>query len=460
MTTPAPDVKTRHGMSPLPLEVDAQEAMPDDEVPSVPPALADVVCQRPSLQGVLRRTHLRLAFSAVALAAASLILVAWVALRAYADDNLALLGRSLAYTVEAALVFGDRVAASEAIATIAANEDVAQVTVTDAHGMLFAVRQRPAASPWTRMERAVAEVALPGPVRLPIRHDGNIIGQIEVHGQGRQFVVFLLGGVGGMLACLAITMAVATVIAKRMHRDIVKPLHALANVAHAVRRERAFGMRVAATPIAELKALGDDFNALLDEFEGWQNHLSEQNATLTHQANHDPLTGLPNRSYFEVRLASALRDAQANGTHVAVLYLDNDRFKEINDRLGHAAGDTVLVTLAQRLREPLREGDLVARLGGDEFAVMLPGIRETANAVRIAQLMLDAMALPVPLPDGESVDTTMSIGIAVYPDHAHEAHQLLRMADVAMYRAKRAGRGVWHIADRLPDDTLGTSGQR
>jgi PleD family two-component response regulator len=87
-----------------------------------------------------------------------------------------------------------------------------------------------------------------------------------------------------------------------MHRDIVKPLRALAEVAHAVRRERAFHQRVAATPLAELKELGDDFNALLDEFEGWQNHLRAQNATLAHQANHDPLTGLPNRAYFESRL--------------------------------------------------------------------------------------------------------------------------------------------------------------
>ncbi len=405
--------------------------------------------RRPSLQGVLRRTHLRLAVSAVVLAAVSLTLVAWIALRAYAENNLLLLGRSLAYTAEAAVVFGDRVAAQEGIAVIANEEDVVQVRVLDAHGAQFALWRRPDGGTLARVERTVADIALPGPVTLPIRHDGKIVGQIEVQGQGHQFFVFLLSGVGGVLACLLVTFAVANVLAKRMHRDIVKPLRALAEVAHAVRRERAFHQRVAPTPLAELKELGDDFNALLDEFEGWQNHLRAQNATLAHQANHDPLTGLPNRGYFEARLAQALSDAHELGTHVALLYLDSDRFKEINDRLGHNAGDAVLVAIAERLRQPLREGDLVARLGGDEFAVMLPGVRQTSNAVRLAQSLLAAMEKPIPLPDGSEVTTSMSIGVALYPNHANDAPGLLRTADAAMYQAKRAGVGTWHVAKHL-----------
>ncbi|SUA91862.1 Probable diguanylate cyclase YfiN [Pandoraea pulmonicola] len=404
---------------------------------------------RPSLQRVLRRTHLRLAVSAVVLAAVSLTLVAWIGLRAYAENNLMLLGRSLAYTAEAAVVFGDRVAAQEGIALIANDEDVVQVRVLDANGAQFALWRRPDGGTLTRLERTVADIALPGPVTLPIRHDGNVVGHIEVQGQGHQFFVFLLSGVGGVLACLLVTFAVANVLAKRMHRDIVKPLRALAEVAHAVRRERAFHQRVAPTPLAELKELGDDFNALLDEFEGWQNHLRAQNATLAHQANHDPLTGLPNRGYFESRLAQALIDAHELGTHVALLYLDSDRFKEINDQMGHDAGDAVLITIAERLRQPLREGDLVARLGGDEFAVMLPGVRQTSNAVRLAQSLLVAMEKPIPLPDGGEVITSMSIGVALYPNHAADAPGLLRMADAAMYQAKRAGVGTWHVAQSL-----------
>lgn len=412
--------------------------------PTMTPASAR---RHPSLQGVLRRTHLRLAVSAVVLAAVALSLVAWLALRTYAENNLLLIGRSLTYTAEAAVVFGDRVAAQEAIALIANDEDVFQVRVLDVSKAQFALWRRHDGSTLAQVERMVAEVALPGPVTLPIRHDGKVVGYVEVQGEGHQFFVFLLSGLSGILACLLVTFAVSNVLAKRMHRDIVKPLRALAEVAHAVRRERAFHQRVAATPLAELKELGDDFNALLDEFEGWQNHLRAQNATLAHQANHDPLTGLPNRAYFESRLAQALVDAREVGTHVALLYLDSDRFKEINDQLGHDAGDAVLVAIAERLRQPLREGDLVARLGGDEFAVMLLGVRQTSNAVRLAQSLLVAMEKPITLPDGGEIVTSMSIGVALYPTHAEDAPALLRVADAAMYQAKRAGVGTWHVAE-------------
>ncbi|BFG79619.1 diguanylate cyclase TpbB [Paraburkholderia terrae] len=395
----------------------------------------------------MRRAHLRLAFVAIAMAAVSLILVAVIALRAYAGNNLNLLVRSLGYTVEAALVFGDRVAAAEAIALIANKEDVAEVIVTDGKGLPFAAWQLPAGSAIARLERDVADIALPGPVTTLVLHDGIVVGQVEVRGQGHQFFGFLLGGIGGILACLAVSVLGAYVSSQRLLRNIVAPLRALARVAHAVRRERAFGQRVEPVAIAELNELGDDFNALLDEFEDWQNNLREANVALEHQANHDALTGLPNRVQFESRLASALSAAAVTGQRVAVLYLDCDRFKEINDCLGHEAGDVVLVGIGARLRTQLREIDLVARLGGDEFAVMLAPMREAASAGRIAEGLLASMAPVIVLPDGRTVATMMSIGVALYPDHACDAVGLLRAADAAMYRAKRARPGSWQFAE-------------
>ena len=402
---------------------------------------------RPTLEGVLRRAHLRLAFVAVTMATVSLIMVAVIALRAYSGNNLNLLARSLGYTVEAALVFGDRVAATQAIELIAKEEDVAEIVVTDSRNRPFAAWQAPAASAIARLERAVADVALPGPVTVPVLHDGIVVGYVEVRGQGHQFFGFLLGGVGGILACLAVSVLGAYVSSKRVVRNIVAPLRALAGVAHAVRRERAFERRVEPTAIAELNQLGDDFNALLDEFEDWQNHLRNENASLEHKATHDALTGLPNRLQFEVRLKRALDEAMVTEQRVAVLYLDCDRFKEINDCFGHDAGDAVLIGIAARLRTQLREVDLVARLGGDEFAVMLAPMRELASAARIAEDILSGMALSITLSDGRTVAAMMSIGIALYPDHACDATGLLRAADAAMYRAKRARPGSWQFAE-------------
>ncbi|KWI48367.1 diguanylate cyclase [Burkholderia pseudomultivorans] len=402
---------------------------------------------RPTLQSVLRRAHLRLAFVAVAMAAVSLIVVAVIALRAYAGNNLNLLARSLGYTVEAALVFGDRVAAAEAIALIANDEDVAQVIVADRQGRPFATWQLPAGSKIARLERVVADVALPGPVAVPVMHDGMVVGYVVVRGRGHQFFGFLLGGVGGILGCLAISVFGAYVSSKRLLHSIVSPLRALADVAHAVRRERAFARRVQPVPIAELNQLGNDFNALLDEFEDWQNTLRHENASLEHKATHDALTGLPNRVQFESRLTLALGDAAATEHRVAILYLDCDRFKEINDCFGHDAGDAALIGIAARLREQLRETDLVARLGGDEFAVMLTGVRDTESVGRIVDEMLAGMVPSIMLSDGRAVNTMVSVGVALYPDHASDASGLVRAADAAMYRAKRTRPGSWQLAE-------------
>ncbi|RKP47606.1 diguanylate cyclase domain-containing protein [Trinickia fusca] len=402
---------------------------------------------RPTLQNVLRRAHLRLAFVAVAMAAVSLIVVAVIALRAYAGNNLNLLARSLGYTVEAALVFGDRIAATEAIGLIAKEEDVAEIVVTDSRGRPFAAWQLPAGSAIARLERGVADVALPGPVTVRVVHDGIVVGYVEVRGQGHQFFGFLLGGVGGILGCLAVSVLGAYISSKRVLRNIVAPLRALAGVAHAVRRERAFERRVEPVAIAELNQLGDDFNALLDEFEDWQNHLRHENASLEHKATHDALTGLPNRVQFEARLTRALGEAAVTGQRVAVLYLDCDRFKEINDGLGHEAGDAVLIGIAARLRSELREADLVARLGGDEFAVMLAPMRAASSAAWIAEDILSSMTPSIVLSDGRTVATMVSIGVALYPDHASDASGLLRAADAAMYRAKRARPGSWQVAE-------------
>ncbi|KVN34219.1 diguanylate cyclase [Burkholderia stagnalis] len=411
------------------------------------PAASSSRMLRPTLQSVLRRAHLRLAFVAVAMAAVSLIVVAVIALRAYAGNNLNLLARSLGYTVEAALVFGDRVAAAEAIALIASDEDVAQVVVTDGKGQPFATWQLPAGSEIARLERGVADFALPGPVTIPVVHDGIVVGYVVVRGRGHQFFGFLLGGVGGILGCLAVSVFGAYVSSKRLLRSIVSPLRALAGVAHAVRRERAFEQRVKPAAIAELNELGDDFNALLDELEDWQNTLRDENASLEHKATHDALTGLPNREQFESRLTLALREARVTSQRLAVLYLDCDRFKEINDCFGHEAGDKVLIGIAARLRAQLREADLVARLGGDEFAVMLAPVREADSVGRIADAIVSGMVPSIVLADGRAVPTMMSVGVALYPDHASDASGLLRAADAAMYRAKRTRPGSWQLAE-------------
>ncbi len=160
---------------------------------------------------------------------------------------------------------------------------------------------------------------------------------------------------------------------------------------------------------------------------------------LERQALHDYVTGLPNRSLLLDRLEQALRTARRLATPLALLVMDLDRFKEINDTFGHHAGDLLLTEVAARMRSDLRETDTIARLGGDEFAVVLPGADE-AGAGRVAQKIIAAVQQPFEI-EGHAQEISVSIGMAVSPQHGEDVETLLRQADIAMYVAKRTPGG-------------------
>ncbi|TQJ90171.1 bifunctional diguanylate cyclase/phosphodiesterase [Streptomyces sp. SLBN-31] len=155
----------------------------------------------------------------------------------------------------------------------------------------------------------------------------------------------------------------------------------------------------------------------------------------------DPLTGLPNRQWLLERIWTALDDAERIGARSALMLIDLDRFRSVNDTLGHLAGDRLLLQIADRLRVALPRGAEAARLGGDEFAVLLPVADSTTSATRVARGLVTALSSPLDL-DGLTLVLEASAGVAVFPDHALDAEGLLRRADVAMYQAKRDRTGV------------------
>ncbi|MBT9309954.1 diguanylate cyclase [Pseudomonas aeruginosa] len=182
-----------------------------------------------------------------------------------------------------------------------------------------------------------------------------------------------------------------------------------------------------------------DLQGELRGYRGIVRDVSDQIAyqqQLLEMAYRDPLTGLGNRKAFDEQLGQALLRAGSGGSELALLYLDLDRFKEINDRFGHDIGDALLRTVAERVRSTLRQPDKAYRLGGDEFAVLLEDSQEN-NPQRLAERLLAALVQPIAL-NGERIDfVTPSIGIALYPRHAGDAEGLVRAADSAMYEAKR-----------------------
>ncbi len=170
---------------------------------------------------------------------------------------------------------------------------------------------------------------------------------------------------------------------------------------------------------------------------------------LAHMAHHDDLTGLANRASFRDRVGHALARCRRQHTVLGLMFLDLDRFKRINDTLGHDSGDAVLRQIAARLRSAVRESDSVARLGGDEFAVLLEDLTDPRAATEVAERILGALSLPVEIQSGE-VAVTTSIGIALYPDAADTVEGLLKAADGAMYNAKSNGRNHYRVA--TPED--------
>ena len=164
-------------------------------------------------------------------------------------------------------------------------------------------------------------------------------------------------------------------------------------------------------------------------------------------ALNDPLTGLANRRLLTDRMSMALVHARRNKSAMAVVYLDLDGFKQINDTLGHGAGDVLLKMAARRLVATVREGDTVARLGGDEFMIALWHVSGTDDAATVALKVIEAVSQPYGI-EGHTVSITTSAGVSIYPVHGEDADTLMKSADLALYEAKRAGKNAYRISER------------
>ncbi|WP_330274501.1 bifunctional diguanylate cyclase/phosphodiesterase [Lentzea sp. NBC_00516] len=174
---------------------------------------------------------------------------------------------------------------------------------------------------------------------------------------------------------------------------------------------------------------------------GYRRKILRQAAKNEHEAHHDALTGLANRTLLARRMDLAVEQARKKDEPLALLIVDLDRFKEVNDSLGHHTGDLLLRQVANRLSWAVRDTDLVARLGGDEFAVLLPAVGSAENAGMVAEKILQALAMPVTL-EGLELEIAGSVGVALCPSDSGDGHELLRHADIAMYAAKREKSGV------------------
>jgi len=257
---------------------------------------------------------------------------------------------------------------------------------------------------------------------------------------------------------LLVLFALIYLVASRMQKSISERLVQLDKLSREVSQSGNYSIRVPRYGDDEIGSLARSINLMLETVEENQrerdnaNDALQQNRRrleravkdLQHLANYDSLTQLPNRALCMDRIKYALKSASRANTSVAVLFLDLDHFKDVNDSLGHAVGDQLLKATSQRLLEKIRSEDTLARLGGDEFVIILNHIKNNENVIDVVEKIVDSFEEPFKLSNYE-VNTTVSIGVCMYPTDGTDVDSLMKAADAAMYKAKEVGRNTYEF---------------
>ena len=276
-------------------------------------------------------------------------------------------------------------------------------------------------------------------LKTPILHEGETLGELELWFDPGQIDRALADRRQATmkLAALQVLLSMAVLITV-LYRRLLAPIRRLK------RQASEMASRADVEPVRwdrrdELGQLGAHLNDVHQQIDTLFDRLEAQKAELEKIALHDGLTGLPNRALFRELIRAAVAAAARDGGRLAVLFIDVDRFKAVNDTLGHAAGDTLLVALATRLRAAVRASDVVCRHSGDEFIVLLHDGSHWDEVAATADRLLKEMEQPVAF-DGREIAVSASVGVALYPDDATDPETLVRHADTAMYAAKHLGR--------------------
>ena len=338
----------------------------------------------------------------------------------------------------AAISFNDSTAAREVLEALQAEPPIVAGCLYDLSGRLFASYQRRSQFCASTLAGISSDRHYSRVVR-PVLRRREAVGTIFLLSDLRDLekreknLLLLAGGL------LLIGITVGTVSGSLLQRKISHPITELARAMKEVEANHDFTARVTAEGSGDIAQLGNGFNTMLSELEQRDQARKTAEAKLQYQALYDELTGLPNRRLLADRLSQTLSSAARARHTVALLYIDLDGFKLVNDSLGHAIGDLLLGQVAERLRVRVRASDTLARLGGDEFVVVLAQLNDKEEAAMVAEQLLQALTLPFMI-DEQKITISASIGISIFPESANNADSLLQQADSAMYAAKRNGK--------------------
>ena len=400
-------------------------------------------------------------------------------------NNLRTMADIIAANSSAALLFGDTLAGEENLGFLEAQEHIEAVEIFGLDGSEFvSYRKESTGHAHPRKPDFGTNNILFRDNHIElfsnITHEGEIIGVVYIRSDTKAVRERLIWFLGIVCVVLLTSLLVTLMLSAQMQRIITDPLLRLSAIARQISIEKNYSLRVIGKGKDELGNLVVDFNKMLDEIQLRDNELKDHKTQLEdrvtqrtreleesnnqlsqskrqaetvakrmeYHAHHDDLTGLPNRILLNDRINTELAHARRQKSMMALLFLDLDRFKLINDSLGHAIGDQLLRVISRRLKNCVREEDTIARLGGDEFMILLPRITSSSDAGRVGRKITEALVEPVSC-NGHEIHITTSIGISIYPFDSTDVETLIKNADISMYRAKELGRNkvVYYTAE-------------
>ena len=400
-----------------------------------------------SLVSRLTRLNLLILAGTICLTVTILAAVTWQSARARHLAVAVANTEQLALNLASSLVFQDKAAAEHEISAYARRPDVQSVAVFDAGSQLFIPDQVPVL--WQNSPAYALQGLQQMQIKRPVRLKNEIVGAVVVTESLHSLQQSLLSMFALFIGIMLLALLLASRLLRWVQRRALAPVLELAELAEFAAKHQDYSIRANIRRRDEVGRLGERLNELFKRTEIWQQDLQQQlqaqkqtSQQLDKLAHYDHLTGLANRLYFEAELPRAVEHTLQSGQRMALLFVDLDNFKTVNDQWGHDAGDEVLQIVAKRMLSQLRQSDLVFRLGGDEFAVLLSDIGQPLQAELLAERLIQSVREPMWV-KAALMPVGATIGLALCPDHSSDAHQLLQQADEAMYQAKRAGKNTF-----------------
>ncbi len=363
-------------------------------------------------------------------------------------DRLSALGDIIGADVAAKMTFGGNRAVTESLAALKADSSIKQVFVLNEQDQVIAYyNQNTDLAPNELQQRLKSLrskirqqfIDLSPGMESPVIRNGIRLGTILIE-QNDHIIIKKISDTTGISAVILLfALGLSYLLAGRFQRIVTEPVTVMATIMREVSYTKDYSKRVPSFNTDEIDQLAKCFNEMLSEIEQRDEDLLDRQKQLHHMANFDSLTGLPNRVLFNDRLEQALRHAARTGEKLAVLFIDLDDFKMVNDAYGHRTGDQLLLETTTRLAAITRTGDTLARLGGDEFTIILQDVKTAGNALLVANKHIENLFHHY-LIDNRQLFVSASIGVAIYPEHGTTMESLVKNADAAMYQAKEKGK--------------------